>query len=277
MAKLNEVQCFLLDMDGTIFLGDELIPGAKRFLDHLKEEGKRYIFLTNNSSKNRYMYQEKLHRMGLTVSQEEIFTSGEATTVYLQKQNPGAKVFLLGNEHLEREFFEAGFRLVKHREEAVDYVVLGFDTTLTYDKIWAACDHLVAGAAYIATHPDINCPLPERRFMPDTGAMIKMFEASTGRLPQIIGKPNKGVVDAVMAKYGLQREALAIVGDRLYTDIQLGENAGILKILVLSGETTQGMHQESTIKADHVFPSVKELHETLSILGEGGSSAHALR
>lgn len=261
MTPLKEIRCFLLDMDGTFYLGNTLIDGAKEFLETLNSQGKQFIFLTNNSSKNSREYQKKLEAMGCGVEMSRVFTSGEATTLYLNKEKPGASIFLLGTPLLEQEFTEAGFKLTNNTNTLPDYVVLGFDTTLTYDKLWKACDLVREGVPYIATHPDFNCPIEGGKFMPDTGSMIKLIEASTGSTPIVIGKPNRYIVDTLLEKYGLERRSVAMVGDRLYTDIKTGENAGITSILVFSGETTEDMYRESGIRADYTFPSIKELME----------------
>jgi len=257
LNNLKEKDTFLLDMDGTIFLGNELIDGASDFLDTLKQNGKRYIFLTNNSSKNRMAYVDKLRNLGLDVTAEDIFTSGEATTRYLKNRHEGARIYLLGTPSLEEEFIREGFQLVNGRGEKVDFVVLGFDTTLTYEKVWIACEYIAAGVEYIATHPDFVCPLPGGAFMPDAGAMAAMIEASTGKKPFVIGKPNKAVVESIALKYALNQNEMVMVGDRLYTDVQTGINAGITSILVYSGETKPEDYEKSTICADFVFPSVK--------------------
>ena len=263
MTPLKEIQCFLLDMDGTFYLGNTLIDGARDFLHLLNAQGKQFIFLTNNSSKNNREYQKKLEKMGCKVDMDRVFTSGEATTLYLNKETPGATIFLLGTPLLEQEFIEAGFKLVNDTDIKPDYVVLGFDTTLTYDKLWRACDLIREGIPYIATHPDYNCPLEGGKFMPDTGSVIKLIEASTGVMPTVIGKPNRYIVDTLLEKYSLKRENVAMVGDRLYTDIKTGENAGITSILVFSGETTEDMYRESSVKADYTFPSIKELMDAI--------------
>ncbi len=260
-AKIKDVRFFLLDMDGTIYLGEQLIDGARELLEILEKQGKKAVFLTNNSSKNREAYRKKLEEMGIKVKPEDIFTSGEATAIYLNKIHPGANIFLLGTPMLEEEFTNAGFNL--HYDEKPDYVVLGFDTTLTYRKLWQACDYISEGVEFIATHPDINCPVEGGKYMPDAGAMIKLIEASTGVSPLIIGKPNSHMVDSAREKYAAGKEKMAIVGDRLYTDIQLGINAGIYSILVLSGETTPDQYKASGTKASMVYPSVKELWQVL--------------
>ncbi|MDR1835375.1 MAG: HAD family hydrolase, partial [Fusobacteriaceae bacterium] len=151
MGKLSAKKCFLLDMDGTIYLGNEMIPGADKFLEALTAHGVRYIFLTNNSSKSKVVYLEKLRKMKLPATIDNIFTSGEATTVYLNREKPGARIFLLGTPALEEEFVKSGFTLVRERNEHPDYVVLGFDTTLTYEKLWIGCDYIMDGVPYIAT------------------------------------------------------------------------------------------------------------------------------
>ena len=263
MKKLKDVKCFLLDMDGTFYLENNLIDGALEFLEMLKDTNREFLFLTNNSSKNRMAYKEKLRNFGCIIEEESVFTSGEATTTYLNKRKQGAKIFLLGTPYLEEEFERNGFKLIKDRSEKPDFVVLGFDTTLTYEKIWIACDFIRDGVEYIATHPDFNCPLENNKYMPDTGAMIKMIEASTGKVPLVMGKPHKYIVEAVLEKYNLNKDEMAIVGDRLYTDIKTGIKAGITSILVMSGETTQEMYKSSDIKADYVFPSIKELGQTV--------------
>lgn len=262
--KLENIKCFLLDMDGTIYLGDKLIDGSLEFIETIKNQGKKFLFLTNNSSKNKLAYKEKLESLGIKVSEEEVFSSGEATTIYLNKIKPGAKVFLLGTPLLEEEFIKSGFQILKDRKEKPDFVVLGFDTTLTYEKLWIACDFIRDGVEYIATHPDFNCPLEDNKFMPDTGAMIKMIEGSTGKTPLVIGKPEKHIIDSIIEKYDLKKEELAMVGDRLYTDIAVGKNAGITSILVMSGETTEEMYKESEIVADYKFLSIKELNDKLN-------------
>lgn len=263
MNNLKEKTVYLLDMDGTIYLGDELIDGASEFLNTIKSKGKRYIFLTNNSSKSKEIYVEKLNNLGIHALEEDVFTSGEATTMYLKKQKQGAKIYLLGTKSLEEEFVREGFILEKERHKDIDYVVLGFDTTLTYEKLWAACEYIAEGVEYIATHPDFNCPLPNDKFMPDAGAMAALIEASTGKTPKVIGKPNKEVVESIALKYGLNKEDMVMVGDRLYTDIKTGANAGITSVLVYSGETKEEDYKNSEIRADYVFNSVKDMIDLL--------------
>lgn len=263
MKKLREKDVFLLDMDGTIYLGNQLIDGAKEFLDTIKEKGKRYIFLTNNSSNNKSNYVDKLKGLGINATEDEVFTSGEATTMYLKDKKEGARVYLLGTKALEEEFEKEGFIIEKERNKDVDYVVLGFDTTLTYEKLWGACEYIAKGVEYIATHPDFNCPLPNDKFMPDAGAMAALIEASTGKTPKVIGKPNKETIEGIQLKYKLDKENMVMVGDRLYTDIKMGKVAGITSVLVYSGETKEEDYKNSETRADYVFNSVQNMIELL--------------
>ncbi|WP_022819727.1 HAD-IIA family hydrolase [Fusobacterium russii] len=263
MKNIKDIKCFLLDMDGTIYLGNKLIDGAKEFLNTLKENKIKYLFLTNNSSKNKDRYVEKLNGLGIEANREDVFTSGEATTIYLNKLKKGAKIFLLGTKDLEEEFEKAGFVLIKERAKDIDFVVLGFDTTLTYEKLWIACEYISEGTTYIATHPDFNCPLEGGKFMPDVGSMIELIKASTGKVPTVIGKPSSHIIEAILNKYNLKKEELAMVGDRLYTDIRTGLDNGLTSILVMSGETDDEMLKETIYKPDFIFKSVKELKEEL--------------
>ncbi len=252
--RLAGIRCFLLDMDGTIYLGSKLLPGAGAFLDRLTQRGTEYLILTNNSSRSKHHYAGKLHRLRLSVPAERILTSGEATTIYLNTLKPGARVYLVGTPALTEEFSNSGFHLV---QDAPDFAVLGFDTTLTYNKLWRLCDFVRAGVPYIATHPDVNCPV-EGGFMPDIGAMIAFVEASTGRLPIIIGKPNRPIIEAVTARTGVPPMRMCMVGDRLYTDIAMGQ-AGIMTVLVLSGESRREDIPTSPFQPDLVVDNLAGL------------------
>ena len=240
-------------MDGTFYLGDHLIPGAAHFLEVLKSQDKEYLFLTNNSSRHRSSYADKFVHLGVPVPEEKILTSGEATALHLKTSHAKARLFVVGTPDLESEFRASGFII---DETNPDLVVLGFDTTLTYAKLWKLCDFVRVGLPYIATHPDFNCPT-ENGLMPDIGATIAFVKASTGREPDaIIGKPNRWIVEAAQQKMGLAREELAMIGDRLYTDIALGQTSGILAVLVLSGESTTEDASSSIHVPDYIFPHI---------------------
>lgn len=261
MEQLANIRLFLLDMDGTVYLGEKLLPGAVEFVELLTANGLEYLFLTNNSSKHRGQYAEKLAHLGLPVNEDKIFTSGEATAIYLHKARPGAKIYLVGTPALEEEFKSHGFTLVDENEQP-DYAVLGFDTTLTYQKLWRLCDLARIGTPYIATHPDFNCPI-EGGFMPDIGAMMALVEASTGRRPDVIvGKPHQPIIEAVVERTATPVEQICMVGDRLYTDIALGA-AGIKTVLVLSGETQPQDIPGAPRQPDLVKQDLAELEATL--------------
>ena len=254
--SLAEVRCFLLDMDGTFYLGEQLLDGALQFIETLHKQGLEYLFLTNNSSKDSQQYVEKITRLGLPISREKILTSGEATVMHIQSQKPAARVYVVGTPALENEFTAHGFTLAPDKP---DFAVLGFDTTLTYEKMWTLCDLVRAGVPYIATHPDYNCPT-ETGYMPDIGAMIAFVRASTGREPDlIVGKPNKLFVEKAAERAGIPVSEMCMIGDRLYTDIALGATAGIPTVLVLSGETKAEDVSESTFQPDYIFQNLGEV------------------
>jgi HAD superfamily hydrolase (TIGR01457 family) len=246
-------------MDGTVYLGNRLLPGSLDFLQYLVDTGRDHLFLTNNSSRNATYYADKLTRFGWTAKPAEVLTSGEATALYLAGLKPSARVCLLGTPDLESDFSAHGFILT---DKEPDYVVLGFDMTLTYEKLVRACDLVRGGVPFIATHPDLNCPT-ETGYIPDCGAMIALITASTGVKPKIIGKPNREIIDAMFRKKPVRREQVAMVGDRLYTDIVMGHNAGVSSILVLSGEAKMSDIPQASIQPDFVFAGLNELLDKL--------------
>ena len=254
--KLKNITCYAMDMDGTIYLGEKWIDGARQFLEAVEKAGKQYIFLTNNSSKGPENYVEKLARMGLTVGKDKIVTSGQATISYLQKHYPGKRVFLLGNELLTKEFEEEGIVLDDQNPEVV---VTGFDTSLDYAKMCKVCDFVRSGLPYIATHPDYNCPT-ENGFIPDAGAIHAFIHASAFRYPDhVIGKPSGDIMDYLAERAKVTKEETAMVGDRLYTDVAAGVNNGYTGILVLSGEATMEDVETSDVIPDLIFSSVKDM------------------
>ena len=254
--NIQDVRCFLLDMDGTFYLGENLIPGSLDFIRRVEETGRDFLFLTNNSSHNADFYVQRLKRMGLNVGREKVLTSGEATAAVLLEKYPGKRAFVLGNEFLLEEMREAGVTVDQTDPEIV---VVGYDTTLDYKKMTAVCDFVRAGLPYIATHPDFNCPT-ETGFAPDIGAIMAFIEASTGRRADlVVGKPHTGIVQAALRRTGLQVGQLAMVGDRLYTDIETGLKSGMLSILVMSGETTPEMLAAYPNKPDLVFDRLAEM------------------
>ncbi len=260
IEKLQNVKCFLLDMDGTFYLGGKLIEGSLDFIKKVQETGRDFLFLTNNSSHNARFYVEKLKKMGLTVDTKKVLTSGEATAAIVKEKYPGKRAFVLGNEYLIEDMKDAG---VIVDQENPEIVVIGYDTTLDYKKMTDVCDFVRMGLPYIATHPDFNCPT-ETGFAPDIGAIIEFINASSFRRPDlIVGKPNRGIVEAALMRTGLTPSELAMVGDRLYTDIETGLQNGILSILVMSGETTEEMRKSSKTIPDLVFGKLSDMNEYL--------------
>lgn len=237
-ALLQGLRLFLVDQDGTVFLGDRLLPGADRFFVTLQEQGREFLYLSNNSSQSAAHYVRKLKGLGLPVTARRVLTSGDATTLFLQERLPGARLFLMGTPSLRREFRRAGFTLVTDPggADAVDAVVLGFDKTLTYRKLEVAAFLIQQGLPYYATHGDLVCPTP-RGPIPDAGAIISLLHKTTGRRPVVVGKPQARLVRLAMQRFGTTQASTAVVGDRLYTDMEMGRRAGICSILVLSGET----------------------------------------
>ncbi len=260
IEQLRNIECFILDMDGTFYLGDQLIPGALDFYDAVIKANKRVIFLTNNSSRDGLHYVEKLNNLGCPAVIEDIYTSGIATCQYVSREYNNKKVYLLGNEHLKKEFIKYGITLV---EDNPDIVVIGFDTTLDYKKMCKVCDYVRDGLPYIATHPDYNCPT-ETGFIPDIGAIIAFIKASTEREPDIIiGKPHEEIMRGLMQMTNLPKDKIAICGDRLYTDIATGVNFDILSVCVLTGETSEKDIGNSDIIPNLVFGRLSDMMEYL--------------
>lgn len=263
---LGSLRGFLLDMDGTIYLGDQLFPWTQPFLQTLDRLGLKYLFLTNNSSKDRSQYCQKLNRLGIQAEEEQILTSGEATIQELLRQDLPKEVYVAGTPSLQEEFRRAGFQVT---EENPQLVVLGFDTETNYEKLSRLCSLVRKGLPYIATHPDLNCPTDEG-FIPDTGSFIALVEASTGRKPdQIIGKPNAAIAEAAAKKLDLALVDLGMVGDRLYTDIALSYYTPVTSILVFSGETQPDDLFYTDFLPDYSFPNIGALGDALSDLAEG--------
>lgn len=255
----DKTKYFIIDMDGTFYLDGNLIDGANEFLEAVKSRGKDFYFFTNNSSNSTAICKEKLLKMGCDVPEEKIIISSHVTIAYLQKHYPGKTVFLLGNARLTADFEKAGIPLT---DENPDIVVLGFDTTLTYEKLWKACNYIRNGALYIATHPDKNCPTADG-FMPDTGSMMALIETSTEKSPLVMGKPNSFTVEYLSDKLNCLPEELCFIGDRLETDILIGQKHGIPSVLVLTGVTSKEDYAKSDIRATVVADSLKDFSKEI--------------
>ncbi len=260
LTKLRNCELFLFDMDGTLYLGDQVYPGAIELMEDLPALGKKYIYLTNNSSRAGLDYIGRLRGLGFPCEEENVFSSGMATGIYLNSYHPGAKVYLVGNRAFRRELLSYGIDLV---DEGADVVVAGFDTELVYEKLDKAVHFLRRGATFIAANPDWVCPMPHDEVLPDCGSICALLTAASGVEPLYIGKPNRRMIDLISQTTGVPNEKICAVGDRLYTDIAVAQNAGSVSVLVLSGETDQAMVDASQRKPDYVLPSVLELHQLL--------------
>lgn len=256
-GTLSRIKCFLLDMDGTFYLGDRLIDGSLDFLEALRRTGRDAWFLTNNSSKSASAYVEKLTRMEVPDPfRTQVMTSGHAAAHYLMEHFPAGRGYLLGNDILRAELTTMSLTFT---EDDPDYVLVAFDTTLDYAKMCKVCDFIRYGKPYIATHPDFNCPT-ETGFIPDMGAIMAFIEASTGRKADIIlGKPYGGIVREAQMRTGYPLDAMAMVGDRLYTDVATGVNHGMTGILVLSGEATMKDVAESDVHPHLIFNKLADM------------------
>lgn len=266
MNKLKNIKLYLLDMDGTIYLGDELFDGTAEFLDYVEKSGGRYIFLTNNSSKSVDEYILKLGKMGICTGRENFLTSADATAEYLREQS-FKKIYVLGTRAFADCLRECGLNVTDGISDGIDCLCMGYDTELTYKKLEDACKLLGGDIAYIATNPDWVCPT-SYGYAPDCGSVSEMLYRATGKRPKFIGKPEPAMVRLAMKMTRFDKSETAVVGDRLYTDIACGVNAGINTIFLLSGEGTADDIDKYNITPDYTFANIKELYYNLK-LGDG--------
>lgn len=263
LEALKSTRLFVLDMDGTFYLGSKILPGAADFLQAVRATGRDYLFFTNNSSRSPSNYIAKLAGMGCPITRSQIMTSGDVTIRYLNTHCKGKTVYLVGTPPLVESFKEGGIPLVDDCRP--DIVVVGFDTTLTYEKLSKACTYIREGALFLATHLDINCPT-ETGFIPDCGSFCAAISLSTGRQPRYLGKPFAETVEMVLDQTGYARSEVAFVGDRLYTDVATGVKNGAKGLLVLTGETHAEDIPASQVQPDAVYASLGEMGELLKNL-----------
>ncbi len=255
---LNHIQLFLFDMDGTLCVGNTPFDFSVPLLDALKQKGKRYLFMTNNSSKNVSAYVEKFRNMGIAAEYGDFVTSSQATALYLKEHYPTASLYVCGTQSLKDELAQNGFTVTTDTEKA-DCIVVGFDTELTFQKLADVSRMLCTrDIPYIATHPDYICPM-EFGAVPDCGSICDILFAATGKKPFFIGKPTPAMPQMAMKMMGCTPDQTAVVGDRIYTDIKSGLNAGCKTILVMSGETTYEMLEKSPDKPDIVLNNASEI------------------
>ena len=256
---LKNYNLFLFDMDGTLYLGDQFYSFTKELLETIRSKGKRYLFMTNNSSKSVLDYVKKLEKLGIAATEEDFITSSQATAYYLKLHHQGQKLYVCGTNSLKEELRKNGFEITENLDE-VECIVMGFDTELTFKKLEDVSKLLLTRdeIPYIATNPDYVCPT-EYGSVPDCGSVCDMIYNATKKRPLVIGKPEPLMPQLAMQQHGYKKEETAVIGDRIYTDIKSGLNAGVTGILVLSGETTQEILDASDDKPHMVLNDAGEM------------------
>lgn len=255
---LKNIKLFLFDMDGTLYLGDRLFDFTKKLLDTIKQNGARYMFMTNNSSKSVNDYVRKLARLGIEACYQDFLTSSQATVYYLNKYHKGKTLYVCGTESLKEELRGAGYPVTEELDKT-ECIVMGNDTELTFKKLDDVCRILFdRDIPYIATNPDYVCPT-EYGSVPDCGSVCDMIYNCTKKRPVFIGKPEALMPELAMEQAGVTKEETAVIGDRIYTDVKSGLNAGVLAVLVMSGETTEEILKASPDKPDLVLADCSEI------------------
>ena len=272
-VKLEQCVLYLLDMDGTLYLGDDVFEGAIDFIKTLEKLGLDYIYLTNNSSRAGTDYIERLRRLGFPCEERNVYTSGMATAEYLRHNFDDRSVYVVGTGAFYNELKNAGIKVFNSEEydrnahpEINPVVCVGFDTELVYRDLDLAVHFLRKGSPFIAANPDYVCPMPEDEVLPDCGSICALLTASSGREPIYIGKPNRNMVDIISKMRGIPNDKICCVGDRLYTDIAVAQNAGAVSVCVLSGESSEQMISEMKQLPDYTMQDVAELGNRLLAL-----------
>lgn len=260
--RIAETELFLFDMDGTLWLGSRLYDFTPELLRTIRAAGKRYLFITNNSSKSTVDYVKKLAGFGIEATPDDFMTSAEATARYLTEKLPGKRFYVCGTASLKAEFARAGISVTESTDDT-EAIVLGFDTELDFRKLHDVSYLLCTrDLPYYATNPDLVCPT-EFGSVPDCGSVSGMLKNVSCRMPEFIGKPSPLMVELAMEKLGVSRDKTAVIGDRIYTDVKSGLNAGVLSILVMSGETDEAILAASPDKPDAVLRDCGEILEIL--------------
>jgi len=262
-TAIENMKLFLFDMDGTLYLGSRLYDFTLELLAEIRRTGGKYLFITNNSSKSVADYVKKLAGFGIEATREDFMTSSQATAYYLHKHHPGKRLYVCGTESLKEELRGEGFEVTTDLSK-VECVVMGFDTELTFQKLHDVSYLLLTRPElpYIATNPDLVCPT-EFGAVPDCGSVCIGIKNATGREPVVIGKPSPLMPQLAMDKLGIAPEQTCVVGDRIYTDVKSGLAAGCVGILVMSGETTYEILNESPEKPHFVMESAREILDIL--------------
>ncbi len=261
MSDIKNKKLFLLDMDGTIYLDNDLFDGTMDFLEYVKSIGGRYMFLTNNSSKGVDKYIEKLGGMGIETTADDFLTSTDATILYL-KEKAYKKIYAFGTISFVKQLRNAGLNITTEREDGIDCLCLSNDTEFSFKKLEDACILLGKDIDYIATNPDWVCPT-WYGYVPDCGSFADIIYNATKKRPKFIGKPQPDMAYLAMQSTGFSKEETVILGDRLYTDIACGINAGISTVLLLSGESTMDDVENSDEKPEFIYKNIKDLYDDL--------------
>lgn len=264
--QLSQIRHVALDMDGTIYLSNTIFPYTISFLKRLTDMGVTYSFLTNNPSKSLADYLHKLEVMGIPCEPEQMYTTTIATIDYIKAHYPQArKLFLLGTPSMISQFEEAGFiSTADDPDDVPDIIVASFDMTLEYSRLCRAAWWISQGVTYLATNPDFVCPTDQKTVLVDCGSICKCLEAATGRKPDVtLGKPDPNMLSGICQRMNLEPSQIAMVGDRIYTDIAMAHNAGAFGVLVLSGETTLEVAQQAPQQPSLICRDIAELGELL--------------
>ena len=263
---IQNMNLYLFDMDGTLYLGSRLYDFTIELLQEIRRTGGKYLFITNNSSKSVADYVKKLAGFGIEATRDDFMTSSQATAYYLHKYHEGQRLYVCGTESLKEELRGEGFTVTTNIDE-VDCIVMGFDTELTFQKLHDVSYMLLTRPElpYIATNPDLVCPT-EFGSVPDCGSVCGMIYNATGKKPIVIGKPSALMPELAMDKLGISKEETCVVGDRIYTDVKSGLNAGCVGILVMSGETTYEILEQSPEKPHLVMESAREILDILKTM-----------
>ena len=260
--SLKDKRFFLLDMDGTIYLDNDLFDGTIDFLNQVKSNGGRYLFVTNNSSKSTDAYVKKLKSIGIEATEEDFLTSTDATILYIKEKYQGRRFYCFGTDSFYEQLSAAGIDVVRDLCDGIDGIVMGNDNELTFKKLEDACKLLLNDVIYIATNPDWVCPTAFG-YVPDCGSVAEMLWRASGKRPHFIGKPRPEMLTLAMKKFGYSKEESVMIGDRVYTDIASGYNAGIDTIFVLSGEGTMTDAKNSDTPPTYIFEGIKNVYNEI--------------
>lgn len=267
MVDLSKIKRVVFDMDGTIYKGGTLFPFTPKVFEMLESLNIEYTFLTNNSSKSAKDYLKKILNLGLKATPDNITTSASATFFYLKEHYPDVKkIYVLGTASLREEFTDHGYEMIDefNETEEPELVVVAFDTTLTYERLCKATYWIGQNKPYVATHPDTVCPTDLKTILVDCGAVQALIEDVTGRKPEAVpGKPDKDMIIGIMDKYGLKKDEIMMVGDRIYTDLEMARRAGVPGVLVLTGEATIETLKESGLTPELVLDDISVLADLL--------------